>query len=167
MLESQNLIGDRLNFMSIPTQNVRRNSFPSQILAYYEYMLQVVSREKHPNTIKNCMQLHLLKPFPSSTIRKLQDDYHSEFREEWCLNGDLNTYWANIYACFSYLVKQQVDDLKNSQLKWLEKSFFQLFEQYEFLEERIEKYPDFYQEYMEYEKARILILYYIHLNKAI
>ncbi|CAM4213997.1 Transposase [Bacillus albus] len=47
------------------------------------------------------------------------------------------------------------------QIKWLRKSFFEWFPQYRFIETEIVKYPILYRDFMNYEKSKKLLLYYL------
>ncbi|PFB85103.1 hypothetical protein CN286_00530 [Bacillus anthracis] len=47
------------------------------------------------------------------------------------------------------------------QIKWLRKSFFEWFPQYRFIETEIVKYLILYRDFMNYEKSRKPLLYYL------
>jgi hypothetical protein len=48
--------------------------------------------------------------------------------------------------------------IPKSQIELLQKSFFDLFTQYKFFEDKIGNYKDFYDEYKKFEETRKLIL---------
>ncbi|WP_377897047.1 YxiJ family protein [Gottfriedia sp. OAE603] len=51
-------------------------------------------------------------------------------------------------------------------MKWLNVSFFKIFDQYKFIEANIQEYPTFYNEYLLHEKIRIYILHNLFLEKS-
>jgi hypothetical protein len=106
----------------------------------------------------------LYNPFPYTDTDKIQKDFNKEFAEEDCLTGDLNTYWMNIAGSLSYVLKGNSKSIPKGQLEWLHLSFFNIFQQYRFLEEKIANYPILYEEYMNNEKARKLLLDYLSSN---
>ncbi|RPK10766.1 YxiJ family protein [Priestia endophytica] len=99
-------------------------------------------------------------PFPYNEIRKLKNDWRHYLSEDDCLSGDLNTYWMSIYGSALYIAKGKSMERRKEKVEFLMLSFFKRFEQYKPLEQHINQYPLFYQEYMNHEKVRILILYY-------
>ncbi|MGH0429776.1 YxiJ-like family protein [Bacillus hominis] len=103
----------------------------------------------------------LYKPFPYRDTRKLQRDFKNEFKEDDVINADLNYYWMHTAATLSFVLKRTEEDISFQQIKWLRKSFFEWFPQYRFLETEIVKYPILYRDFMNYEKARKLLLYYL------
>jgi hypothetical protein len=110
------------------------------------------------------MQQIIINPFPSKDTAKMQKDFNRKFSKEDCLNADLNTYWMNIAGCLSYVIKGNQSKIPQGQIDWLKLSFFDIFEQYQFLEENISNYPTFYDEYMNNEKTRKLLLEYLSFN---
>ncbi|MEH7086426.1 YxiJ family protein [Neobacillus drentensis] len=54
--------------------------------------------------------------------------------------------------------------IPQGQVDWLHLSFFDIFEQYRYLEEKISDYPTFFKEYMNNEEARKLLLEYLSLT---
>lgn len=106
----------------------------------------------------------LYSPFPYSDTYKIQDDFKNELSEDDCLTGDLNTYWMNIAGSLSYVLKGSVKRIPQGQKDWLHLSFFDIFHQYRFLEEKIADYPTFNEEYMNHEKVRKLLLDYLSVN---
>ena len=109
----------------------------------------------------NSMQQIIMNPFPSKDTAKMQKDFKRNFSKEDCLNADLNTYWMNISGCLSYVLRRNQSKIPQGQIDWLKLSFFDIFEQYRFLEETISNYPTFYDEYMNNEKTRKLLLEYL------
>ncbi|WP_212936799.1 YxiJ-like family protein [Bacillus hominis] len=107
------------------------------------------------------MHSPLHKPFPYRDTRKLQRDFKNEFKEDDVINADLNYYWMHTAATLSFVLKRTEEDISFQQIKWLRKSFFEWFPQYRFLETEIMKYPILYRDFMNYEKARKLLLYYL------
>ena len=110
------------------------------------------------------IEQRLNEPFPYEDTAKMQKDFKRNFSEEDCLNADLNSYWMNIAGCLSKVFRGNESKIQQGQIGWLLLSFFDIFEQYRFLEENISKYPTFYDEYMNNEKARELLLEYLSFN---
>lgn len=110
--------------------------------------------------LKKC----LYNPFPKNDIDKIYDDFDKQFSDDDSLSGDLNTYWMNIAGSLSYLLKGNSKKIPQSQIDWLHLNFFDIFNQYKFLEEKIIEYPTFYKEYMNYESVRKLMVDYLSLN---
>lgn len=104
----------------------------------------------------------LYTPFPYSDTTKIQKDFKMEFQGEDNLTGDLNVYWMNIAGSLSYVQRAKV--IPKNQVKWLGLSFFDIFPQYRFFEESIAGYPLFYDQYINYEKARKLLIDYLSYN---
>ncbi|MFP5116478.1 YxiJ family protein [Bacillaceae bacterium C204] len=107
------------------------------------------------------MQQIIINPFPSKDTAKMQKDFKRKFSKQDCLNADLNTYWMNIPGCLSYVLRGNQSKIPQGQIEGLKLSFFDTFEQYRFLEENISNYPTFYDEYMNNEKTRKLLLEYL------
>lgn len=103
----------------------------------------------------------LYNPFPYRDTDKIQEDFIKELPEEDCLTADLNAYWMNIAGSLSYVLKGNSKGIPKGQIEWLDLSFFDIFHQYRFLEEKMAEYPTFNEVYMNYEKARKLILDYL------
>ncbi|PEI74016.1 YxiJ-like family protein [Bacillus wiedmannii] len=107
------------------------------------------------------MHSPLHKPFPYRTTGKLQRDLKSKFTDDDCINADLNYYWMHTAATLNSVLNKKEKNISFQQIKWLRKAFFEWFPQYRFLEKEIVKYPILYRDFMNYEKARKLLLYYI------
>lgn len=106
--------------------------------------------------------LHL--PFPYSDIFKIQDDFIKEINPDDILPADLNTYWMNIAGSLSYVLRGKSKAIPQGQIDWLQLTFYDIFHQYCFLQERMINYPTFYEQYMSYEKARKLLVDYLSYN---
>ncbi|MFJ7513241.1 YxiJ family protein [Peribacillus simplex] len=107
------------------------------------------------------LKKNLYNPFPYRDTDKIQEDFNKELSEEDCLTGDLNTYWMNIAGSLSYVLRGNSKRIPQGQLEWLHISFFDIFHQYRFLEEKMADYPTLYEEYMNNEKVRQLLLKYL------
>ncbi|WP_002147602.1 YxiJ-like family protein [Bacillus cereus] len=107
------------------------------------------------------MHSPLYKPFPYRDTRKLQQDYKNTFTEDDCINADLNYYWMHTAGTLIRVLNKNEKKISFQRIKWLRKSFFEWFPQYLFLETKIVKYPILYRDFMNYEKARKLLLYYL------
>lgn len=114
--------------------------------------------------LNKLLALDLCKPFPYTDTSKIKSDFKELILEDDCINADLNTYWMNINGNLSYILRGRSQNIPQCQIDWLQMSFFNLFQQYSFLEEHIGLYPGFYEEYIKYEKARNLIFCYLFLE---
>lgn len=107
------------------------------------------------------MHSSLYKTFPNRDIRKKRRDYKNMFTENDCISADLNCYWMHTAGPLSYVLNKDEEKITFQQIKWLRISFFEWFPQFHFLEIEIVKYPILYRDFMNYEKARKLLLYYL------
>ncbi len=107
------------------------------------------------------MHSPLHKPFPYRATGKLQRDLKSKFTEDDVINADFNHYRMHTAATLNSVLNENEENITFQQIKWLRKSFFEWFPQYCFLETKIVKYPILYRDFMNYEKARKLLLYYL------
>lgn len=108
----------------------------------------------------------LQKPFTYRDTDKIQEDYSNAFSklsddDNW-LTADFNTYCMNIAGTLSYVLIGKSNKIPKGQIEMLRFSFFEFFKQYRFFEDNITQYDGFYQEYMDFEKARKLLLQYLY-----
>ncbi|MEK7016368.1 YxiJ-like family protein [Bacillus sp. FSL R9-9410] len=107
------------------------------------------------------MHSPLYKPFPNCDILKIRKDYKNIFTEDDCISSDLNYYWMHTAATLNSVLNKKEKNISFQQIQWLRKSFFEWFPQYRFIETEIVKYPILYRDFINYEKARKLLLYYL------
>ncbi|KKZ93111.1 MULTISPECIES: YxiJ-like family protein [Bacillus cereus group] len=107
------------------------------------------------------MHSPLYKPFPNCDVQKIRKEYQDMFTEDDYISADLNYYWMHTAGTLSYVLNNNEKEILLDQIKWLRKSFFEWFPQYHFLEIEIVKYPILYRDFMNYEKTRKLLLYYL------
>lgn len=107
------------------------------------------------------MHSSLHKPFPYCATAKLQRDLKSKFTEDDCINADFNHYWMHTAGTLNSVLNKKEKNISFQQIQWLRRSFFEWFPQYRFLETEIVKYPILYRDFMNYEKTRKLLLYYL------
>ncbi|MCM3782046.1 YxiJ-like family protein [Neobacillus mesonae] len=109
--------------------------------------------------------IELDNPFPHRDSDKIQEDFRSAFMklrdEENSLNCDFNTYCMNIAGTLSYVLTGKIENIPHRQRELLEHSFFNWYPQYKFIEGSIGKYTEFFKEYENFEKARLLLLDYL------
>ncbi|WKT78865.1 YxiJ family protein [Lysinibacillus fusiformis] len=116
------------------------------------------------NIIKQLAELEneLKKPFPTRDINKICEDYRTEF-----LNlpdvvvdfyEDFRYYCVNISGTLSYVLGDKINQIPQGQIDMLYKSFFEYYNQYEFLEGQIANYNHFLQRYKIFEQTRKLLL---------
>lgn len=104
----------------------------------------------------------LNKPFPYKDTDKLQEDFVTEFSnlsdEENSLTGDFNNYCMNIAGTLTYVLSGKTKKIPQNQIDILQKSFFEYYKQYKFLEAHISNYKDFFEEYKIFEETRKLLI---------
>lgn len=86
----------------------------------------------------------LEKPFPYCDTDKIQMDFNKKLSEDDVITADLNLYWMNIAGSLSYVLRGIPDKIPQKQIEWLHLSFFDIFQQYRFFEDKIADYPSFY-----------------------
>lgn len=114
------------------------------------------------------MYENLHHPFPYRDIDKMKKDLSIHFSqltedEDW-LSADFNEYCTNIAGTLNYCLEDLVNEIPVEQIERLKFSFFETYKQYQFLEEKIAQYNEFYSEYQRFEKARKWLLVYLHNN---
>jgi len=77
----------------------------------------------------------LHKPFPYRATGKLQRDLKSKFTDDDCINADFNHYWMHTAGTLSYVLNNNEQEIMN--------------------------YPILYRDFINYEKTRKLLLYYL------
>ncbi|WP_043930668.1 YxiJ family protein [Bacillus sp. EB01] len=101
-------------------------------------------------------------PFPYSDIYKILEDFEKEFLalsdDEDFLIGDFNSYLMNIAGTLSYVLGGKINKIPQGQIEMLRESFFDFYNQYKFLENKIEDYNEFFQEYKIFDQARKLLI---------
>ncbi|PFV83671.1 hypothetical protein COL05_07545 [Bacillus sp. AFS059628] len=107
------------------------------------------------------MYSSLHKSFPYRATAKLQRDLKSKFTEDDCINAVFNHYWMYTAGTLNSVLNKKEKNISFQQIQWLRKSFYEWFPQYRFLETEIVKYPILYRDFMNYEKTRKLLLYYL------
>ncbi|WP_427107832.1 YxiJ family protein [Lysinibacillus xylanilyticus] len=115
------------------------------------------------------IKTELRRPFPTSDINKICEDFRSEFlnlsdENEVDFYEDFRYYCVNISGTLSYVLKDMTNQIPQGQIDMLYKSFFEYYNQYEFLEDRIANYDHFFQEYKTFEQARKLLLQLLSNN---
>ncbi|WP_090647840.1 YxiJ family protein [Paenibacillus sp. UNC496MF] len=100
----------------------------------------------------------------------MQVDFQSEFLkltdDKNSFVGDFNTYCMNISGTMSYVLAGKTLKIPQRQIEILEFSFFNWFQQYKFIENRISDYVELSLEYNSFEEARILLLKYLKNEKC-
>lgn len=103
----------------------------------------------------------LKQPFPTGDIKIICEDFRAEFSNlsgEVDFYEDFRYYCVNIAGTLSYVLAGSINEIPQGQIDMLFKSFFEYYDQYEFLEERVANYSYFFQEYKIFEQARKLLL---------
>ncbi|MEH6867865.1 YxiJ-like family protein [Priestia megaterium] len=103
----------------------------------------------------------LYHSFPHEDIHKIQDKFSEKSHEDDLLTAAFNSYWMNIAGSLSYMLKGKTKKIPQNQIDELKLTFFEVFPQYSFLEKEIYTYPNLYEEYQIYEKARELMISYL------
>lgn len=118
------------------------------------------------------MKAELRKPFPTEDIKKIGEDFRTEFLNlsdelepyEVDFFEDFRYYCVNIAGTLSYVLGDMTNQIPQGQIDMLYKSFFEQYNQYEFLEDQIANYNDFFQDYKIHEQARKLLLQLLSNN---
>ena len=113
------------------------------------------------------MKAELRKPFPTEDIKKIGEDFRIEFLTlpgEIDFYEDFRYYCVNIAETLSYVLSDKINQIPQGQVDMLYKSFFKYYDQYEFLEDHIANYNDFFQDYKTFEKARKWLLQLLSNN---
>ncbi|KRE21305.1 YxiJ family protein [Paenibacillus sp. Soil522] len=121
------------------------------------------------NVIRKLTSIELDSPFPYRDTDKIQVDFRSDFMkltdDKNFLTGDFNTFCMNIAGTLSYVLAGRTGDIPQRQIEKLQLSFFNWFQQYKFIEDRISDYEEFCREYKNFEEARMLLLKYLSKRK--
>ena len=118
------------------------------------------------------MKAELRKPFPTRDINKICEDFRTEFLNlsdefepyEVDFYENFRYYCANIAGTLSYVLEDKTNQIPQGQIEMLYKSFFEDYNQYEFVEDQIANYNDFFQDYKIHEQARKLLLQLLSNN---
>ncbi|GGI13940.1 YxiJ family protein [Gottfriedia solisilvae] len=151
-----------------PLKNMRSEKLSIGLGRYLHNFLKLVMTEKQSFIMNEILILgkKLNNPFPYRDAQKLYNYFYDYFLEDDTLNFDLSSYWMTINASFYYIVKGKTKEIYQKNLfELLNKSFFDTFDEYKFLEEEIKNYPNLYSEYLIHEHIRIYILHYLFVEK--
>ncbi|UED78446.1 YxiJ-like family protein [Lysinibacillus sp. CD3-6] len=115
------------------------------------------------------MKDELRQPFPTEDINKISEDFRTEFlnlsnEEEVDFYEDFRFYCSNIAGTLSYVLEGKINQIPEGQIDMLYKSFFEYYNQYEFLEDKIAHYNHFFQEFKINEQARKWLLQLLSNN---
>ena len=151
-----------------PHSNLRSEKISTGMGRYLQNFLKLVISEKQPFIIDKLLTLgkKLNNSFPYRDTQNLFNYFHDNFLEDDTLNFDLSSYWETINVSLYYIMKGKTREIyRKSLFVLLNKSFFDTFDQYKFLEEEIKSYPNLYSEYLIHEQLRIYILHYLFVEK--
>lgn len=111
------------------------------------------------NKLSELYKTHLSNPFPYEDTNKIKAEFKGNFAQiDENLNADFSDYCSVIEGTITYILNANVEGIPERQVELIHKSFFERFEQYSFIEERLSYYPNLCNEYNVHEKARRLIL---------
>ncbi len=115
------------------------------------------------------MKDELRQPFPTEDINKICEDFRTEFlnlsnEEEVDFYEDFRFYCSNIAGTLSYVLDGKINQIPEGQIDMLYKSFFEYYNQYEFLEDKIANYNHFFQDFKINEQARKWLLQLLSNN---
>lgn len=114
----------------------------------------------------------LYKPFPTSDINKICEDFRTEFLNlpdylepyEVDFYEDFRYYCDNIAGTLSYVLGDKTNQIPQGQIDMLYKPFFKCYSQYNFLARHIANYHYFLEEYKSFEQVRKLLLQLLSNN---
>ncbi|MCB2312994.1 YxiJ-like family protein [Clostridium tagluense] len=121
------------------------------------------------NEISSLLVESDIYPFPYEDLREIKDELENEFQmyaSNELITADFNTYWMFIAGLASGGIESKLlDTLDRYNIKsWLEKSFYEWFPQYRFMERfSFSDYEMFNYTYQLYKKLRIMLLDVIRL----
>lgn len=110
--------------------------------------------------LKLLYEKDLSASFPSDDIVKMEKDFQEREEEIDCFIGDFNEFCDLIAGSCLYVIADK--KIPNYQRRFLNKDFFTEYPQYQFIEHSISKYPHFYNELKNFERARVLLVKVIH-----
>ncbi|KGE18399.1 YxiJ family protein [Paenibacillus wynnii] len=122
--------------------------------------------------IKQIYSLETSSPFPYEDFRQLQSDFAMDFKENVpneIINADFSTYMMFIYGLSSGgIIKKIEDPLERYKTEeWLNKSFFEWFPKYRFLEAYdFSSYKELNKEWNVIEKLRLKLIELIRHRKS-
>ncbi|ULO08500.1 hypothetical protein H1230_06750 [Paenibacillus sp. 19GGS1-52] len=114
--------------------------------------------------IKQIYSVETSNPFPYEDFRQLQSDFAKDFKKNVpneIINADFSTYMMFIYGLSTGgIIKKLEDPLERYKTKeWLNKSFFEWFPKYRFLEAYdFSIYKELYKEWKVIEKLRLKLI---------
>lgn len=117
-------------------------------------------------TIKELALLYksLHRSFPYRDSARLKEDFAEAFAhlKEESFNADFNEYCALIAGTISYVMHNSIPEIPVRQLKLLQKSFFERYPAYAFIQPRLSDYPTISADLEDHERARGMLLSLIH-----
>lgn len=128
--------------------------------------------EKIKRKIEEIRSLYLEKdvgPFPYNDLDQLQDYLHNDFEKyvpSQSICADLNTYWMFVAGLACGGIETRLSDTmeRYETKKRLEKSFYEWFPKYRFLEKYdLSDYKELNYNFNFYDKLRIMLLNIINL----
>ncbi|WP_394231970.1 YxiJ family protein [Niallia oryzisoli] len=122
----------------------------------------VINIDKKDEVLK-LIKERLYNPFPYQEFAMIQADYEEVTLNE-CPTGDLNTYWLTIAGTLSYVLRGRENSIPKGQIEWMYKTFFDCFPQFSFLKTNLSDYPLLYEEFMNYETVRQLLIEYLSIK---
>lgn len=106
----------------------------------------------------------LHRSFPYQDSVRLKEDFAEAFahlKEGW-FDGDFSEYCALIAGTVSYVIHNSVTEIPQRQLALLQKSFFERYPAYAFIQTRLSDYPTISADLEDHERARGMLLSLIH-----
>ncbi|RJE91287.1 hypothetical protein D3P07_04330 [Paenibacillus sp. 1011MAR3C5] len=89
----------------------------------------------------------------------MREDFKEDFSQtDDSFSADFNDYCSVIAGTITYIINNNVGGIPERQVVLLHKGFFERFEHYSFLEEKLIHYSLLFNEYLSHEKTRKLIL---------
>lgn len=123
-----------------------------------------MNKEEVLSLISDKQKIIMVNPFPYEGTSKIKVDFKRDFvlLEDESLNADFNDYCTVIAGTTSYILKGNSDKIPRRQIELMNKGFFERFPKYNFFESSLDNYPEFQNEYNNYEELRKLILKHLH-----
>lgn len=143
--------------------NVKNESPDASVHYVFNYVLNLVFTEPFTNVLAEILQLSLDNPFPNEDVRKLERDYESKLGTGSSISGEIDLYWSSIAGIVNRILTGRISGYKQEGRDILKKTFFNLYEPSITFRHITPSYNNLYNEYLIYEKAKMLGLIYISL----
>lgn len=143
--------------------NVKSNPPADSLDYFYKYVIGLVISEPFPNVLAEILKLSLNSPFPTKGISEIEKKYAGKLEIEDSFSANLNYYWSSIAGVIIRVIKGRISGYSQETREILQTSFFELHTEYKSFKEDLKEFDDVHNEFIVFEKAKMLGLIYISL----